>query len=132
MWRPSLSATAAPLRLRRLHLDLGCALLTRDLVQHTIDVAMALIGAEGLRELHRLIDDHAIGNLRVVHQFIDTEAQDRKLDGIEVVDTTVEKRAITPVQFSEMERRPAQQLAEIGLIGASEVLHEKKKKKLKT
>src|SRR3569832_1753802 len=102
MWRPSLSATAAPLRLRRLHLDLGCALLTRDLVQHTIDVAMALIGAEGLRELHHLNDDLALVNLRVVHQFIDSDAQDRKLDGFEGGGAAGGGRAGAPGRGREM------------------------------
>src|SRR3569832_496395 len=122
MWRPSRSATAAPPRLRRPHLDLGRALLTRDLVQHTVDIAVALIGAEGLRELHRLVDDHTIRNLRVVHQFIDTDTQDSKLDGIEIFNAAVEERAIMSVQFRELLRHTAQQLAEIGLIGTREVL----------
>ncbi len=64
----------------------------RELVEHAVDELVAVGAAIGLRELDRLVDHHAIGNLRPVLQLPRADHENRALDRRKLRGATVEAR----------------------------------------
>src|SRR5689334_22591178 len=64
----------------------------RQLVQHAVHVLVAIGAAEALAKLDRLVDRHAVGNLRVVHQLPRADEEDRALDWAHLVPLAVDVR----------------------------------------
>ncbi len=57
-----------------------------DLVEHGVDVFMAVLGAEGLGEFDRLVKHHLVWNLGMQFQFEDADAQNGALNRIDLLD----------------------------------------------
>src|SRR3546814_5160449 len=55
-------------------------------VEHAVDVGVAVFGAETLHRLERLVDDHAVGHVDAVLQFISRDAQHGTLDLVDFLD----------------------------------------------
>src|SRR4030095_4269482 len=60
--------------------DLGRPQIGSNLVEHTVDEAMAVGGAELFRELDGLVDHHAIRDVEARAELPGTDDEDRALD----------------------------------------------------
>src|SRR5690242_20421357 len=72
--------------------ELGRAPLGRELVEHTVDVGVPVLGAEALGDFDGFVDDDAIRHVDAMAQLIRADAQRRALDRIDAVDLAVEMR----------------------------------------
>src|SRR3546814_10014825 len=69
-------------------------------VEHAVDVGVAVFGAETLHRLERLVDDHAVGHVDAVLQFISRDAQHGTLDLVDFLDAAIEERLQRGVEFA--------------------------------
>src|SRR5688572_2057368 len=92
--RPS---TAVARRLR-----LGGAPLRGGVVEHAVDVRVAVLGAEALRRLDRLVDHDAVRHVGAMQQLIGGDAQHRALDRVDERDLAVEERGELAVERSQV------------------------------
>src|SRR3546814_13225197 len=61
-----------------------------EFVEHAIDELVAVLGAEHLGEIDRLIDGNLPWHVRALLQFIGGEQQDRMFDRIDLRDPAIE------------------------------------------
>ena len=83
---------------------------------------MPLLGAEHLGQFDGLVDDDAIGNLRMHRQLVDAETQRRAFHRVDLLDVPVEQRLQVAVERIDIRGHTGQQVAEIGDIEAGGIL----------
>src|SRR6185312_10963312 len=101
---------------------LGAAQLAGQLVQHTVDVAVAVVGAEALGDLDRLVDDHAVRHVGAVLQLIRGEAQRGALDGVDLGHFAIKVGAQGGIQRVDVFFDAVQQVLEVVEVGHFHVL----------
>src|SRR5690606_6113115 len=69
----------------------GRAPLRGSPVEHAVDVGMAVLGAETLHRLQRLVDHHPVGHVDAMAQLVGGDAQHGALDRVDLADRTVEE-----------------------------------------
>ena len=72
--------------------DLNATQLGSQMIQHAVDVGVAVFGAEALHRSQRLVDDDAVRHVLAVGEFIGGDAQRGALDRVDLVDAAVEVR----------------------------------------
>nr|GEU28364.1 hypothetical protein [Tanacetum cinerariifolium] len=97
------------------------AQLGGQLVQHAVDVLVAVDTAKRLGQLDRFVDDHAVRDFQVVFQFVRADQQHRVLDRRQLLDAAVDQRRERLAQGHGILDRAVQQLGEmlgVGLVEA--------------
>src|SRR5947207_8307228 len=92
----------------------------RDPVEHGVDVFVALLRAESFRQLHRLVQHDAIGNLGMKLQLESAQAQNRALHRIDLGDATINVRREMLVEAGDVRRYLADQVLKVVEIGVLE------------
>src|SRR5690348_17673892 len=87
------------------------------LVQHRVDVLVALLGAEALGELHRLVQHHPPGNVETLLELVGAEQEDAAFDGIELRRGPVEVRGESRFQLRAPGDDAFEQLLEVLDVG---------------
>src|SRR5690348_12482178 len=94
----------------------------RQLVQHAVHVLVTVGAAKTFAELDRLVDRHAVGNLRVVHQLPRADEQDRALDRAHLVPLAVDVGLDARAQVLGLADRSLELRLEELLVGGPEGL----------
>src|SRR5690606_12510766 len=94
--------------------DLGHAQPSGQLVENAIDELMGVGAAEFLRQLHLFVDDDPIRHVETLFQLIGTHAQQRQLDGVNVLQRAVQQWLDELVELAHLGRDAMQQFMEIG------------------
>src|SRR4030065_1942646 len=84
-----------------------------DLVENGVDVLVAVLGAEGLGQLHGLVADELVGYLGLKLEFVGADAQARQLDRGHVAHLAVQMRGDVIVQLMQVQRYLAHQMVEV-------------------
>ena len=118
-WRTRSISRATPGAPR---VELGRAPLGRELVEHAVDVGVAVLGAEALGDFDRLVDDDAIRHVEAMAQLVGADAQHRALDRIDAVDLAIEVRRERRIELGAMLLDAAHEILEVVEVGDFHVL----------
>ena len=87
------------------------------MVQHTVDVGVAVFGAETLHRFHRFVQHHAIRHVDAVLQFVGGDAQRGALDGVNLFHRAVEIRRQRGVEFGAVRVDAVDEFLEVHEVG---------------
>src|SRR5690606_35763157 len=111
----SAMAMAAGSAAGRLHF--GRAPLGGGVVEHAVDIGVAVLGAEALDGLQGLVDHHPVGHVDAVAQLVGGDAQHGALDRIDFGDPAVEEGLQRGVQVATVGFHAAHQVLEVLEVG---------------
>ena len=87
------------------------------MIQHAVDVGVAVLGAETLHRLQRLVDDDAVRHVLAVGEFVGGDAQRGALDRVHLVDAAVEVLRERGVERSAVGLDAVDEILEVSEIG---------------
>src|SRR5690606_9144285 len=97
--------------------NLGRAPLGGGVIEHAIDVGVAVLGAETLDRLDRLVDHHPVRHVEAVAKLVGGDAQGRQFDRVDLLDLAVEERLERAVEFFAVLVDAVHEVLEIRQVG---------------
>ena len=94
-------------------LELGRAPFRRRLVEHAVDVGVAVLGPEALGGIDRLVDDHAIRHVRAMQQFVGGDAQGGALDLVDFFHGAIDESRQCGVKLTTARQHAADEVLEV-------------------
>ena len=92
------------------------------LVEHAIDVLVAVGGAEFLGQGHRLIDHHLVGHVKALAQLEGAHAQQGVLDGVQFLQLAIQQRLEGGIELVDTGGHPVQQGLEVFQVHVAEIV----------
>ena len=87
------------------------------MVQHAVDVGVAVLGAEAFHRFQRLVDHDAVRHVLAVREFVGGDAQRGALDRIDVLDGAVEEGRERGVERIAVRIDTVDEILEVGQVG---------------
>ena len=69
------------------------------MVEHAVDVGVAVLGTEALGGVDRLVDHHPVRHVDAMPQFVGGDAQRRAFDLVDLLDFAVDELGESAVEF---------------------------------
>lgn len=102
--------------------DLGTAQARGQLVEDAVDVLVAIGGTEDLGHLDAFVDHDLVGDIDAPAKLVNTDAQNRQLDRIDILDRAIKHRAKVFIQLGQIARHAGQQFMKIRAVDLAEVV----------